>query len=151
MSNEHRSPSRSTSERRSSTIQVPWRTVRPEYVHRLPPCNHACPPAGISGLARARRSGAHTKPPGGHWSEQSGTGRRGAGSAIIHAKARAIAVRSIQPSASIPSNAFSATSQSKGWAFEPAAASSAKEDPRRRRGAVSLSAAYHLARTRPLP
>ncbi|MCC0003942.1 MAG: NAD(P)-binding protein [Methylobacteriaceae bacterium] len=20
-----------------------WRTVRPEYVHRLPPCNHACP------------------------------------------------------------------------------------------------------------
>jgi hypothetical protein len=20
-----------------------WRTLRPEYVHRLPPCNHACP------------------------------------------------------------------------------------------------------------
>ena len=20
-----------------------WRTVRPEYVDRLPPCNHACP------------------------------------------------------------------------------------------------------------
>ena len=41
-----------------------WRTVRPEYVHRLPPCNSACP-AGedIQGWL-FRRKPAITKPLG---------------------------------------------------------------------------------------
>ena len=35
-----------------------WRSERPVYVDRLPPCNHACP-AGedIQGLALPRRGG----------------------------------------------------------------------------------------------
>jgi NADPH-dependent glutamate synthase beta subunit-like oxidoreductase len=37
-----------------------WRTLRPEYVHRLPPCNHACP-AGedIQGWLAHAESGAY--------------------------------------------------------------------------------------------
>ena len=43
-----------------------WRTLRPEYVHRLPPCNHACP-AGedIQGWLSHRREPATTRRRGG--------------------------------------------------------------------------------------
>ena len=35
-----------------------WRTMRPVYVDRLPPCNHACPAGeNIQNLALSRGSG----------------------------------------------------------------------------------------------
>ncbi len=42
-----------------------WRTMRPEYVDRLPPCNAACPAGrGHPGLALASPKPANTKRPG---------------------------------------------------------------------------------------
>ena len=43
-----------------------WRTERPVYVDRLPPCNDACPAGeNIQAVALPRRGAATTRPPGG--------------------------------------------------------------------------------------
>ena len=41
-----------------------WRTSRPVYLDRLPPCNAACPPARTSRAGSRMPSPATTRPPG---------------------------------------------------------------------------------------
>ena len=126
-----------------------WRTERPVYVDRLPPCNDACPAGeniqqwlyhaeeGDYEARLARRSWPTTRSPP-SW----------AGSATGRARPRATAASSTRRSASTPSSGSSATRRIKrGWTLP---------GRRRRRpasgcwssapGRPACRAAYHLAR-----
>jgi NADPH-dependent glutamate synthase beta subunit-like oxidoreductase len=125
-----------------------WRTVRPDYVHRLPPCNHACP-AGedIQGWLAHAEGGDYEAA----WRKlvennplpavmgrvcyhpcEGACNRAGLDSAVgINSVERFLGDLAIQH----------------GWAFEkPSVAGSGKKVLVVGAGPAGLSAAYHLAR-----
>ena len=75
-----------------------WRTKRPVYVDRLPPCNHACP-AGedIQGWLYHAESGDYFERLEGAGGKQSFSRRSWAGFATIPARPPAIAASWIRP------------------------------------------------------
>ncbi len=124
-----------------------WRTVRPEYVHRLPPCNHACP-AGedIQGWLALAESGAYEAA----WRSlvQNNPMPAVMGRVCYHPCEGACNRREIDSAVGVNSveRFLGDLAIEKGWAFEAPAAASAKKILVVGAGPSGLSAAYHLAR-----
>lgn len=124
-----------------------WRTVRPDYVHRLPPCNHACP-AGedIQGWLALAESGDYE----GAWRSLVVNNPLPAimGRVCYHPCESACNRAAIDSTVGINSveRFLGDLAIEKGWAFEAPAASSGKKVLVVGAGPSGLSAAYHLAR-----
>jgi hypothetical protein len=124
-----------------------WRTERPVYVDRLPPCNAQCP-AGedIQGWLFHAESGDY-EAAWRHLTRDNPCRRSWAASATTPAKAPATAASSTRRSASTRSSASSATRRSSArLALRAPAARKRQARAGRRRRALGLSAAYHLRR-----
>ena len=87
-----------------------WRTLRPVYVDRLPPCNHACPAGeNIQGWLFHAESGDYEARLAAADARTTRCRRSWAASAITPARPPATARRSTPRSASTRSSASSAT------------------------------------------
>ncbi|MFO1109508.1 MAG: NAD(P)-binding protein [Bradyrhizobium sp.] len=124
-----------------------WRTLRPEYVHRLPPCNHACP-AGedIQGwLAHAEASNYEAA-----WRTLTEHNPFPAvmGRVCYHPCESACNRAALDSSVGINSieRFLGDLAIKNGWSFGPAAEPSHKKVLIVGAGPSGLSAAYHLAR-----
>lgn len=124
-----------------------WRTVRPEYVHRLPPCNHACP-AGedIQGWLAFAESGDYETA----WRKLVENNPLPAimGRVCYHPCETACNRAAIDSAVGINSveRFLGDLAIEKRWAFEKPATSSGKKVLVVGAGPSGLSAAYHLAR-----
>ncbi len=124
-----------------------WRTVRPEYVHRLPPCNHACP-AGedIQGWLALAESGAYEEA----WRALTRNNPLPAvmGRVCYHPCEGACNRAALDSSVGINSVERFLGDQAiaNGWRFAPPEAVSGKKVLIVGAGPSGLAAAYHLAR-----
>ena len=124
-----------------------WRTVRPEYVHRLPPCNHACP-AGedIQGWLALAEGGDYE----GAWRKLVENNPLPAimGRVCYHPCETACNRAVIDSAVGINSveRFLGDLAIEKGWRFDAPAPSSGKKALVVGAGPSGLSAAYHLAR-----
>lgn len=124
-----------------------WRTARPEYVHRLPPCNHACP-AGedIQGWLALAESGAYEEA----WRSLTRNNPLPAvmGRVCYHPCENACNRAALDSAVGINSVERFLGDQAieKGWKFTPPEALSSKKVLIVGAGPSGLSAAYHLAR-----
>ena len=124
-----------------------WRNVRPEYVHRLPPCNHACP-AGedIQGWLAHAEAGEYEAA----WRALTENNPLPAvmGRVCYHPCEGACNRKDIDSAVGINSveRFLGDTALAKGWAFEPPAAETGKKVLVVGAGPSGLSAAYHLRR-----
>jgi len=124
-----------------------WRNVRPEYVHRLPPCNHACP-AGedIQGWLAHAEAGDYEAA----WRALTVNNPLPAvmGRVCYHPCEGACNRKDIDAAVGINSveRFLGDTALAKGWAFEPPASESGKTVLVVGAGPSGLSAAYHLRR-----
>ena len=124
-----------------------WRTARPDYVHRLPPCNHACP-AGedIQGWLALAESGAYEEA----WRALTQNNPLPAvmGRVCYHPCESACNRAMLDSAVGINSveRFLGDLAIEKGWAFDPPAPATAKKVLIVGAGPSGLSAAYHLAR-----
>ena len=124
-----------------------WRTARPEYVHRLPPCNHACP-AGedIQGWLAHAEGGDYEAA----WRKLVENNPLPAvmGRVCYHPCESACNRAVVDSAVGINSveRFLGDLAIEKGWAFDKPAASSGKKVLVVGAGPSGLSAAYHLAR-----
>jgi len=124
-----------------------WRNVRPEYVHRLPPCNHACP-AGedIQGWLAHAEAGNYEAA----WRSLTENNPLPAvmGRVCYHPCEGACNRKDIDSAVGINSveRFLGDTALAKGWAFEKPARESGKKVLVVGAGPSGLSAAYHLRR-----
>jgi NADPH-dependent glutamate synthase beta subunit-like oxidoreductase len=124
-----------------------WRTLRPEYVHRLPPCNHACP-AGedIQGWLAYAESGNYEAA----WRALTENNPLPAvmGRVCYHPCESACNRAVLDSSVGINSveRFLGDLAIKNGWSFAPAASASNKKVLVVGAGPSGLSAAYHLAR-----
>jgi NADPH-dependent glutamate synthase beta subunit-like oxidoreductase len=124
-----------------------WRTVRPEYVHRLPPCNHACP-AGedIQGWLALAEGGDYEAA----WRKLVENNPLPAimGRVCYHPCETACNRAVIDSAVGINSveRFLGDLAIEKGWRFDAPAPSSGKKALVVGAGPSGLSAAYHLAR-----
>jgi NADPH-dependent glutamate synthase beta subunit-like oxidoreductase len=124
-----------------------WRNVRPEYVHRLPPCNHACP-AGedIQGWLAYAESGDYEAA----WRALTVNNPLPAvmGRVCYHPCEGACNRKDIDAAVGINSveRFLGDTALAKGWAFDAPASESGKTVLVVGAGPSGLSAAYHLRR-----
>jgi 2-oxoacid:acceptor oxidoreductase delta subunit (pyruvate/2-ketoisovalerate family) len=124
-----------------------WRTLKPEYVHRLPPCNSACP-AGedIQGWLAHAESGDYEAA----WRSLTGNNPLPAimGRVCYHPCEGACNRAALDSAVGINSveRFLGDLALAKGWRFAPPAASSGKKVLIVGAGPSGLSAAYHLAR-----
>src|SRR3970040_985701 len=124
-----------------------WRTVRPEYVDRLPPCNHACPAGeNIQGWLFHAEAGDYEAA----WRKLTEDNPLPAvmGRVCYQPCEGACNRGSIDSPVGINSIArfLRAEAIRQGWKFAPPAASSGKHVLIVGAGPSGLSAAYHLAR-----
>jgi 2-oxoacid:acceptor oxidoreductase delta subunit (pyruvate/2-ketoisovalerate family) len=123
-----------------------WRTLKPEYVHRLPPCNHACP-AGedIQGWLAYAESGDYEAA----WRSLTGNNPLPAimGRVCYHPCEGACNRAVIDSAVGINSveRFLGDLALAKGWRFAQPDASSGKKVLIVGAGPSGLSAAYHLA------
>ncbi len=124
-----------------------WRTVRPEYVRRLPPCNHACP-AGedIQGWLALAESGTYEEA----WRSLTQNNPLPAvmGRVCYHPCESACNRAAVDSSVGINSveRFLGDMAIDKGWKFAPPAATTGKKVLIVGAGPAGLSAAYQLAR-----
>jgi 2-oxoacid:acceptor oxidoreductase delta subunit (pyruvate/2-ketoisovalerate family) len=124
-----------------------WRSIRPEYVHRLPPCNDACP-AGedIQGWLAKAEAGDYE----GAWRALTVNNPLPAimGRVCYHPCENACNRKAIDASVGINSveRFLGDLALEKGWAFEKPAAETGKKVLVIGAGPSGLSAAYHLRR-----
>ncbi|MEJ1157611.1 NAD(P)-binding protein [Prosthecomicrobium sp. N25] len=124
-----------------------WRTVRPEYVHRLPPCNAACP-AGedIQGWLAYAEAGAYEAA----WRSLVENNPLPAvmGRVCYHPCEGACNRQEIDSAVGINSveRFLGDLALERGWAFDPPAAETGKRVLVVGAGPSGLSAAYHLRR-----
>ncbi|MGO9427391.1 NAD(P)-binding protein [Rhodoblastus sp.] len=124
-----------------------WRTVKPEYVHRLPPCNHACP-AGedIQGWLALAESGAYEAA----WRSLTQNNPLPAvmGRVCYHPCESACNRAELDSAVGINSveRFLGDLAIAKGWKFDPPVELSGKKVLVVGAGPSGLSAAYHLAR-----
>jgi NADPH-dependent glutamate synthase beta subunit-like oxidoreductase len=124
-----------------------WRTIRPEYVHRLPPCNNACP-AGedIQGWLARAESGDYEKA----WRKLTENNPLPAimGRVCYHPCESACNRAAVDTAVGINSveRFLGDLAIEKGWRFNAPATSSGKKVLVVGAGPSGLSAAYHLAR-----
>jgi 2-oxoacid:acceptor oxidoreductase delta subunit (pyruvate/2-ketoisovalerate family) len=124
-----------------------WRTERPEYVHRLPPCNHACP-AGedIQGWLGYAESGDYEAA----WRSlvQNNPLPATMGRVCYHPCESACNRAQIDSAVGINSveRFLGDLAIAQGWAFEAPPAATGKRVLVVGAGPSGLSAAYHLAR-----
>ena len=124
-----------------------WRNVRPEYVHRLPPCNNACP-AGedIQGWLAHAEAGNYEAA----WRALTENNPLPAvmGRVCYHPCEGACNRKDIDTAVGINSveRFLGDTALAKGWAFEAPQAESGKKVLVVGAGPSGLSAAYHLRR-----
>ncbi|MCW2284575.1 NADPH-dependent glutamate synthase beta subunit-like oxidoreductase [Rhodoblastus acidophilus] len=123
-----------------------WRTFRPEYVHRLPPCNAACP-AGedIQGWLSFAEAGDYEAA----WRALTKNNPLPAVMGRVCYHPCETACNRAQIDAAVGVNAVERflgdMAIAKGWAFEPPAQKSGKKVLVVGAGPAGLSAAYHLA------
>jgi len=124
-----------------------WRTSRPEYVHRLPPCNHACP-AGedIQGWLALAESGDYQAA----WRSLTRNNPLPAvmGRVCYHPCEKACNRAGLDAAVGINSveRFLGDLAIAQGWRFEAPPASTGKKVLIAGAGPSGLSAAYHLAR-----
>ena len=127
-----------------------WRTVRPEYVHRLPPCNHACP-AGedIQGWLSYAENGDYEAA----WRALTENNPLPAvmGRVCYHPCESACNRAMLDSAVGINSveRFLGDLAIANGWRFAPPAVETGKNVLVVGAGPSGLSAAYHLARLRP--
>ena len=124
-----------------------WRTLRPEYVHRLPPCNHACP-AGedIQGWLSHAESGDYESA----WRALTENNPLPAvmGRVCYHPCENACNRAVLDSAVGINSveRFLGDLAIANGWQFAPPAVTTGKKVLIVGAGPSGLSAAYHLAR-----
>ncbi len=129
-----------------------WRTSRPVYLDRLPPCNHACPAGeNIQALAVPRRRRATTKPRGARSPRTTRCRRSWAGSATTRARARATAGQ-LDEAVGINSveRFLGDEAIKRGWKFTPPEDRERQARARRRRRPLRAVRRLPPAPTRPL-
>ena len=124
-----------------------WRTLRPDYVHRLPPCNHACPAGeNIQGWLADAESGNYQAA----WRILTEDNPLPAvmGRVCYHPCEGACNRAVLDSAVGINSveRFLGDLAIKHGWSFEPPAAPSGKTVLVVGAGPSGLSAAYHLAR-----
>ena len=124
-----------------------WRTARPDYVHRLPPCNHACP-AGedIQGWLALAESGAYEEA----WRSltQNNPLPAAMGRVCYHPCESACNRAMLDSAVGINSveRFLGDLAIEKGWTFAPPASATGKKVLIVGAGPSGLSAAYQIAR-----
>ncbi len=124
-----------------------WRTMRPEYVDRLPPCNHACPAGeNIQGWLYHAESGDYEAA----WRELTANNPLPAvmGRVCYHPCEEACNRGYLDETVGINSveRFLGDEAIRRGWKFDPPAEASGKRVLVVGAGPSGLSAAYHLAR-----
>ena len=124
-----------------------WRNLRPEYVHRLPPCNHACPAGeNIQGWLAHAESGQYEAA----WRTLTENNPLPAvmGRVCYHPCESACNRAELDSSVGINSveRFLGDLAIKSGWSFKPAEVMSGKKVLVVGAGPSGLSAAYHLAR-----